>query len=163
MISTSVLIGAIVGAVIGAVVGGIVTYNVAQDSGAEGWELFGWTASGVVGGSVIGAIVGAAIGYGIGYLAGGTYANGLGAKSVNQAVKSFLSNRNNIHHVLDKPAHKLIGYSEKAMAKLMKNTLAKGVYEAYKTVDSMVLASTNSQVTYIIIDGVIYISDMWIK
>ena len=57
----------------------------------------------------------------------------------------------------------MIGYTEKAMSKLMKKTLAKGTYKAYKTVNSMVLASTNSQVTYVIINGVIAISDMWIQ
>lgn len=56
----------------------------------------------------------------------------------------------------------IIGYSEKAMAKLMKKTLARGTYRTYKTVNSMFLASKNSQVTYVINDGIIQISNMWI-
>ena len=55
--------GLIVGAVIGATIGGIIAYNAAKDNGSEGWELFGWTALGILGGGVIGG----AIGYGIGY------------------------------------------------------------------------------------------------
>ena len=163
MISTAVLIGALIGAAVLGTVGGVVAYNVAEENGAEGWELVGWTVLGVLGGAVIGAVVGGAIGYGIGYLAGGTYSNGLVAKSVTKGVKSFMSNTNNIKHVLGKAKHNLSGYTAKSMGKLMKKTLAKGTYEAYKTVNSMVLASTNSQVTYVIINGVIKIGDMWIK
>ena len=44
----------------------------------------------------------------------------------------------------------------------MKKTLAKGIYVAYKSVDSMVLSATGVQVTYTIIEGIIKISDMWI-
>lgn len=38
-----------------------------------------------------------------------------------------------------------------------------GTCEAYKTVNSMVLVPINSQVTYVIINGAIKISDMWIR
>ena len=55
--------GLIVGAVISATIGGIIAYNAAKDNGSEGWELFGWTALGILGGGVVGG----AIGYGIGY------------------------------------------------------------------------------------------------
>ena len=166
MISTAVLIGAIIRAVVGAGAGfGIVAYNDYADDGeifngsVKWYDYLGPT---LLGGAV-GAVVGGAIGYGIGYLAGGTYANGLGVKSVNQAVKSFFLKTNKIHHALDKPAHKLIGYSEKAMAKLMKNTLAKGVVGTYKSVESAYWIEVGSEVTFIVIDGVIKISDMWIR
>ena len=166
MISTAVLIGAIIGAVVGAGVGfGIAAYNDYKDdgqifNGSVAW--YDYLGATLLGGT-IGAVVGGAIGYGIGYLAGGTYSNGLVAKSVTKGVKSFMSNTNNIKHVLGKAKHNLSGYTAKSMGKLMKKTLAKGTYEAYKTVNSMVLASTNSQVTYVIINGVIKIGDMWIK
>ena len=166
MISTAVLIGAIIGAVVGAGVGfGIAAYNDYKDdgqifNGSVAW--YDYLGATLLGGT-IGAVVGGAIGYGIGYLAGGTYSNGLVAKSVTKGVKSFMSNTNNINHVLGKAKHNLSGYTAKSMGKLMKKTLAKGTYEAYKTVNSMVLASTNSQVTYVIIDGIIKIGDMWIK
>ena len=166
MISTAVLIGAIVGAVIGAGVGlGITVYNDYQDDGEifngsiKWYDYLGAT---VLGGA-IGAIIGGAIGYGVGYLAGGTYSNGLVAKSVTKGVKSFMTQTNKVNHVLGKAQHNLSGYTTKEMGKLMKKTLAKGSFEAYKSVSSMVLASTNSQVTYVIINGTIAISDMWIR
>ncbi len=58
------ILGLIIGAGIGATIGGIIAYNIAEGSGAKGWELFGWTALGVVGGGIIGG----AIGYGVGTL-----------------------------------------------------------------------------------------------
>ena len=166
MISTAVLIGAIIGAVVGAGVSfGIAVYNDYKDdgeifNGSVAW--YDYLGATLLGGA-IGAVVGGAIGYGVGYFAGGTYSNGLVAKSVTKGVKSFMSNSNNINHVLGNPKHNLFGYTEKSMMNLMKKTLSKGTYEAYKTVDSMVLASTNSQVTYKIIKGAIMISNMWIK
>ena len=77
LISTAVIIGAIAGGIIGAVVGGLSAYHIAKNNGAAGWALAGGTALGTIGGGAIGA----AAGYGVGYLAGGTYANGLVAKS----------------------------------------------------------------------------------
>ena len=163
LISTAVLIGAIIGGIIGATVGGVVAYNVASNSGAEGWELVGWTLLGVIGGGAVGAAIGAGVGYAIGYFAGGTYANGLVAKAVSTGVKSFVSQDNKVHHVMNKAAHNLSNYTVKAMTKLMKKTLKKGTVEAYKKVKSAFLASTSSEVTFTIINGIIYISDMWIR
>ena len=114
-------------------------------------------------GCMVFAAVGAAVGYGIGYLAGGTYVNGLVAKSVDSSVKVFMANANKVHHVLGQAKHKLIGYTAKSMSKLMKKTLTKGVLGSYKTVQSAFWAAANSEVTYVIIDGIIKISDMWIR
>ena len=54
----------IIGAIIGASVGGVVAYDIAEENGAEGWELAGWTILGVIGGG----FAGGALGYGIGTL-----------------------------------------------------------------------------------------------
>ena len=166
MISTAVLIGAIVGAIVGAGVGfGIAVYNDYKDDGEifngsiKWYDYLGAT----VLGCVIGAAVGAALGYGIGYLAGGTYANGLVAKSVTKGVNVFFSQTNKVHKLFKLTRHNLSNYTVKTAAKLMKKTLARGTFEVYKTVNSMFLASTNSQVTYVIINDVIAISDMWIR
>jgi RHS repeat-associated protein len=163
LLSTAVLIGAMIGGAIGATAGGVIAYNIAKDSGAEGWELIGWTALGILGGGAVGAAAGAAIGYGVGYLAGGTYASGLPAKSVGNAVKTFVSQENKVHHVLGKVSHKLSGYTPKSMGKLMKRTLADGVVGSYKSVQSAVLAPIGSEVTFTIIGGAIKVSDMWIQ
>lgn len=166
LISTAVLIGAIIGGIIGAGVGvGVVAYQDYKDDG----ELFNgskkwyeYLGAALIGGAV-GAAIGAGVGYAAGYLAGGTYANGLVAKSVTKGVKTFFSQQNKVHKLLKLSRHNLSGYTSKTAAKLMKRTLSKGVFEAYKSVQSMYLASMNSQVTYVIINGVIAISDMWIK
>ena len=80
------------------------------------------TLLGIFGGGLIGAAVGAGVGYAVGYLAGGTYANGLVAKSITGGVRSFLSQANKVHHVLGKAAHNLSNYTVKSMGKLMKQT-----------------------------------------
>lgn len=125
--------------------------------------MFGWTILGIFSGTLIGAAVGAAAGYCVGYLAGGTYASGLSAKAVGSGVKSFLSQANKIHHVLGKAGHNLAGYTAKTMGKLMKKTLAKGIIGAYKSVESAYWAVAGSEVTFVIVDGLIKISDMWIR
>ncbi len=79
-ISLTVL-GLIIGAVAGAIAGGVVAYNVAEENGAEGWELAGWTAAGILGGGLVGAALGAG--------AGGIVANAtgiLGFSIVNQNI-----------------------------------------------------------------------------
>ena len=161
LISTAVLIGAVAGGIVGAAIAGISTYNIAKSKGAEGWKLAGLTALGTVGGGVIGAALGAAIGYGVGYLAGGTYANGLAAKSVSNGVKAFLSQPNKVHHVLGKAGHNLSGYTAKSMGSLMRRTLAKGAIGPYKKVQSAYWAAKKSEVTFTIIRGILKIGDMW--
>ena len=56
------MIGLILGVAAGATAGGVIAYNVAQDRGAEGWELFGWTMAGIFGGGIIGGALGAGAG-----------------------------------------------------------------------------------------------------
>ena len=58
------MLGAIVLGIAGAVTGGVIAHNIVKDSGAEGWDLVGYTALGVLGGGLIGA----ALGYGVGAL-----------------------------------------------------------------------------------------------
>lgn len=163
LISTAVLIGVAVGGVIGGSLGGVFAYNIAKSKGAKGWKLAGKTALGVVGGGVAGAALGAAAGYGIGYLAGGTYANGLVAKSVDSGVKAFVSQANKVHHVLGKTGHNLAGYTTKSMGNLMRRTLINGSVEPYKSVFSAYWARKNSEVTFNIVNGALKISDMWIR
>ena len=59
---STVVVGLIIGAIAGAVIGGIVAYNIAEENGATGNELFGWTMLGIVGGGVVGAALGAGAG-----------------------------------------------------------------------------------------------------
>ena len=59
---STVVVGLIIGAIAGAVIGGIVAYNIAEENGATGNELFGWTMLGIVGGGAVGAALGAGAG-----------------------------------------------------------------------------------------------------
>ena len=52
------MLGLIAGALIGATIGGVITYNKMKNEGKEGWELFGLTALGALGGAVVGGIIG---------------------------------------------------------------------------------------------------------
>ena len=52
----------IIGSAICATAGGIISYNVAKDQCAEGWELFAWTVAGIVGGGILGGALGAGAG-----------------------------------------------------------------------------------------------------
>ena len=75
----------------------------------------------------------------------------------------FFSQPNKVHKLFKLARHNLAGYTEKTGAKLMRDTLAKGVVGAYKTVQKAAWAAMNSEVTFRIIDGNINVSDMWIK
>ena len=110
-----------------------------------------------------GAAVGAAVGYGIGYLAGGTYANGLGVRAVDTAIKNFYSIPNKVSKMLNVQHHFLSGYTAETSAALMKDTLANGVVGTYKAVKSVYWSVMNSEVAYTMVDGVLTISNMWIK
>ncbi|MDD2259455.1 MAG: hypothetical protein WC278_05750 [Bacilli bacterium] len=59
---TLAILGLIIGAVVGTTVGGVIAYNVAKDHGAEGWDLFGWTSVGALGGGLVGGAFGAGAG-----------------------------------------------------------------------------------------------------
>ena len=56
--SSLILIGLILGAIIGGTAGGVIVNNKAKESGAEGWELVGWTVLGVFGGALAGGGLG---------------------------------------------------------------------------------------------------------
>jgi RHS repeat-associated protein len=71
LVSTAIAIGFWIGLGVGAIAGGtllgIYAYNTANENGAEGWELVGWTVLGVIGGTIGGAIIGATLGSLIGW------------------------------------------------------------------------------------------------
>lgn len=164
-ISTAVIIGAIVGGLIGVGggLGAVAYFDYKDDGKVNGSKQWYEYVVGATIGGIIGAAAGAAFGYGIGYVCGGTYSNGLVAKSVSNGVRSFTSQANKVHHVLGNAGHKLTGYTEKTMSKLMKNTLKHGVVGPYKSVQSAFWSVKNSEVSFTIVSGIIKISDMWIR
>lgn len=58
---SAIIMGFIIGAAVGAVIGGTVAGVTAYNNGSRGWELFGWTTLGIVGGGMLGAAIGAGI------------------------------------------------------------------------------------------------------
>ena len=105
-------------------------------------------------GAAIGAVVGGVVG-GISYTP-----SGLSRAAVNKAVNSTLKDANKMNHIMQ-PKHNL-PKSIKEVGKLMKKTLIKGEIVPYKSVSSAVWSVANSQVTFLIVDGLIRISDMWV-
>ena len=161
-ISTSVIVGAIVGAIIGAgtaiAITAAVDYNDNEQFDKPWYEylLFGTV------GGVVGAIIGGLIGYGVGYALGGTYSNGLVAKEVGKGIKSVLLDLKKVDHITN-AKHNLLGYSKHALHKLMKTTFAHGTVGPYKKAAlSVFLRSKGVKITFVIKEGSVLISDMWI-
>ena len=145
------LIGAAVGAAVGIAGGAIYSAVTGADMGES-------ILSGFLMGFGIGAVVGAIIG---GVAGGFNYTHsGLSRGAVNKAVNSTLKDANKMNHIMQ-PKHNL-PKSIKEVGKLMKKTLIKGDIMPYKSVSSAFWAVANSQVTFMIVDGLIRISDMWV-
>lgn len=167
-VGTATLVGAIaVGAAKGVLIGAAIGIGAGATAGAVGSLIAGeklgsgefWSntlyASLACFGT--GALIGAAVGGAVGGLS--WTPSGLGRGAVNQAVKSTLSNSNKMHHIM-MPKHGLPN-TINAVGKLMQNTLINGTLSSYGSASTAIWAAGGSQVTYMIIDGMIHISDMW--
>lgn len=149
------LIGAAAGIGLGATAGAVGSLIAGEKFGSE--EFWSNTLYGSMAGFGAGAIIGAAIG---GVAGGLSYTpSGLSKGAINQAVKSTLSNSNKMHHIM-MPKHGLPN-SINAVGNLMRNTLINGTISSYGSASTAIWAAGGAQVTYIIIDGLIHISDMW--
>ena len=62
-IFSALIVGLIIGSAVGIVAGGKIAYDIAKANGSSGWELFGWTLLGALGGGIVGGVLGAGIGY----------------------------------------------------------------------------------------------------
>lgn len=150
------LIGAAGGALIGAAGGVIYDAVTGNDFGSSIWT---WTKAGFGIGAIAGFIAGGTIG-GIGYTP-----SGLSKSIINQAVKTAISDTNKMSHIMV-PKHGF-GNSISQIARLMKNTLINGnisIYGSAGLTGNAYVASWvagGAQVTYVIIDGIIRISDMF--
>jgi len=158
-IAGAIAYGASVGTLIGAGgLGALGAISGAVYDGVNGNE-FGtsiWTFSKA--GFGIGAIAGAVIG---GAYDGFSYTpSGLSKSAINTAVRNVTGNTNKMNHMMQ--AKHGLPNTVKGIGNLMRKTLINGTVTPYKTVSSVVWSVTNSQVTYIVIDGAIMISDMWI-
>ena len=165
-VGTTVLAGTLAGAVIhGAAVGTLIGAGVGVVAGGLiGGATTGWSVEGILVGMGIGfgagAIIGAIVG---GFSGAATYTtpSGLKLKDINQAVNQVFKDSNKINHIMQ-PKHNLPG-SIKAVKKLMKKTLIHGSISPYKSIQSAFWKVVGSEVTFKIIEGILRISDMWIR
>lgn len=73
-----------------------------------------------------------------------------------------MSNLKKVDHIT-KAKHHLLGYSKHALHKLMKTTFAHGTVGPYKKAAlSVFLRSKGVKITFVIKEGSVLISDMWI-
>ena len=167
VISTAVLIGIGIGALIGGVAGGTYGYNKAVKNNVPKGQRWKYVVGYGLGGAVIGGVIGGFVGYGVGVALGAKASSGLVIKSVSKALSSV--SRNTMHHIMQSK-HAWGRLLRKAtwnnVKGLINTTIKNGattlinkqgealIYEAVRN---------NVVVRYAIIDGVIKISDAWVK
>jgi hypothetical protein len=151
-------VGALIGAGVGAVggaVGGMI-YDAVQGN-SFGTSIWAGTKAGFGIGAIAGMLIGGVAG-GISYTP-----SGLSKSAINQGVKNFFGQSNKVNKLFGKSAHDLAGYTSKTAAQLMRKTLINGTISAYGSARTAIWSVMGSQVTFVIINGAIMISDMWIK
>ena len=167
VISTAVLIGIGIGALIGGVAGGVYGYNKAVKSNVPKGQRWKYVVGYGLGGAVIGGVIGGFVGYGVGVALGAKASSGLVIKSVSKALSSV--SRNTMHHIMQSKhawGRVLRNATWNNVKGLINTTMKKGattlinkqgralIYEAVRN---------NVVVRYAVIDGVIKISDAWVK
>ena len=167
VISTAVLIGIGIGALIGGVAGGAYGYNKAVKSNVPKGQRWKYVVGYGLGGAVIGGVIGGFVGYGVGVALGAKASSGLVIKSVSKALSSV--SRNTMHHIMQSKhawGRVLRNATWNNVKSLINTTMKKGattlinkqgralIYEAVRN---------NVVVRYAVIDGVIKISDAWVK
>ena len=167
VISTAVLIGIGIGAAIGGVVGGTYGYKKAVRNNVPKGQRWKYVVGYGIGGAVVGGVIGGFVGYGAGVALGAKASSGLVMKSISKAISSV--SRNTMHHIMQSKhawGRVLRNASWNNVKGLINTTMQKGattlidkqgkalVYEAVRN---------NVVVRYAVIDGVIKISDAWVK
>ncbi|MBP3353197.1 MAG: hypothetical protein J6L02_00905, partial [Bacteroidales bacterium] len=167
VISTAVLIGIGIGALIGGVAGGTYGYNKAVKNNVPKGQRWKYVVGYGLGGAVIGGVIGGFVGYGVGVALGAKASSGLVIKSVSKALSSV--SRNTMHHIMQSKhawGRFLRNATWNNVKGLINTTIKNGattlinkqgealIYEAVRN---------NVVVRYAIIDGVIKISDAWVK
>ena len=167
LISTAILIGIGIGAAIGGVVGGTYGYKKAVRNNVPSGQRWKYVVGYGIGGAVVGGVIGGFVGYGAGVALGAKASSGLVMKSISKAISSV--SRNTMHHIMQSKhawGRVLRNVSWNNVKGLINTTMQKGattlldkqgkalVYEAVRN---------NVVVRYAVIDGVIKISDAWVK
>ena len=167
VISTAVLIGIGIGALIGGVAGGTYGYNKAVKNNVPKGQRWKYVVGYGLGGAVIGGVIGGFVGYGVGVALGAKASSGLVIKSVSKALSSV--SRNTMHHIMQ---------SKHAWGRLLRNATWNNVKGLINTTikngattlinkqgEALIYEAVRNNVVvrYAIIDGVIKISDAWVK
>ena len=167
VISTAVLIGIGIGALIGGTAGGVYGYKKAVKNNVAKQDCWKYVVGYGLGGAVVGGVIGGFVGYGAGVALGAKASSGLVVKSISKALSSV--SRNTMHHIMQSKhawgqVLKRVTWSN--VKSLINTTMQKGattlinkqgnalVYEAVRN---------NIVVRYAVIDGIIKISDAWVK
>jgi len=167
VISTAVLIGIGIGALIGGTAGGVYGYKKAVKNNVAKQDRWKYVVGYGLGGAVVGGVIGGFVGYGAGVALGAKASSGLVVKSISKALSSV--SRNTMHHIMQSKhawGQVLKRATWNNVKSLINTTMQKGattlinkqgnalIYEAVRN---------NIVVRYAVIDGIIKISDAWVK
>ena len=167
VISTAVLIGIGVGALIGGVAGGTYGYKKSVKSNVPKGKRWKYVVGYGLGGAVIGGVIGGFVGYGVGVAMGAKASSGLVIKSVSKALSS--ASRNTVHHIMQSKhawGRVLRKATWKNVKGLINTTMKKGATTLINKQGKALIyqaVRNNVVVRYAIVDGVIKISDAWVK
>lgn len=167
VISTAVLIGIGIGALIGGVAGGAYGYNKAVKNNVPQGQRWKYVVGYGLGGAVVGGVIGGFVGYGVGVALGAKASSGVVIKSVSKALSSV--SKNTIHHIMQSKhawGRVLRNATWNNVQGLINTTIQKGATTLInKQGSALVYEATrnNIVVRYAVIDGIIKISDAWVK
>ena len=175
LISTCVIIGIGIGGLLGGVVGGIYGYNVAQNPDVSVEDRWKYVVGYGLGGFVVGGVIGGFMGYGVGFLCGASSTSGIALKAITKSLSS-ISQKTWSHIIVKKHAWDLVltKVTQNGVKNIIKKALQKGTTTLIKQqvkngTISIVYESIYSYlgqkivVHYAVIDGLIKISDAWVK
>ena len=175
VISTAVLIGIGIGALIGGTAGGVYGYKKAVKNNVAKQDRWKYVVGYGLGGAVVGGVIGGFVGYGVGFLCGATSTSGVALKAISKALSS-ISQKTWGHIITKEHAWNLVlkKITQSGVKNLISQALKKGATTLIdkmvkKGVTSMIYESVYSYmgqkiiVHYAVIDGVIRISDAWVK
>ena len=173
VISTAILIG--IGALIGGIAGGAYGYHKSIEDNVPEGQRWKYVVGYGIGGAVVGGVIGGFMGYGIGFLCGGTSTSGVALKAISKGI-SGMSQKTLGHIITKEHAWNLVmrKVTQSGVKNIISQALKKGATtfikkQTSKGVTTMVYESVYSYmgqeiiVHYGVIDGLIRISDAWVK
>ena len=175
IILACVLIGAGIGALIGGTAGGVYGYKKAVKNNVAKQDRWKYVVGYGLGGAVVGGVIGGFVGYGIGFLCGAASTSGVALRAISKGLSS-ITKKTWGHIITKEHAWNLVlkKVTQSGVKNLISQALKKGATTLIdkmvkKGVTSMIYESVYSYmgqkiiVRYAVIDGIIKISDAWVK